>query len=98
MEKPQIVGPSRDELEAHEASGSRRRWSATPNRVSTPERKINELITAIHSMTSAMHSMQKQMLQHWGEDEDPESRRTPQRHDKRDRRGFRQDQDEGEAQ
>lgn len=53
MEEPQIVGPSKYEREAHEASRSTRKWSATPNRGSTLERKFNELISTIHSMTDA---------------------------------------------
>lgn len=61
------------------------------------EWEFEELISAIQNMIGAINSMQQRMTRHWRGDEDPEERKTPQRHDRRDQRGYRQDRDEREA-
>lgn len=87
-----------DERESHEAQGERQRIaksrSTTPVRGSTPEQKFEELISAIHSMTGMMHSMQRQMVRHWGESKGIAKQQTLQPHTKRDLGGLRQDQGE----
>lgn len=63
---------------------SARRRSPTPARESTPERRFNELISAIHSMTGTITTMQKQLNtvhRHVGGQEAPERHMSPPRPD-----------------
>lgn len=61
MNDPPIAKLFGDEWQAHE--GFRSAWwkSTTPDRDSTLDKKFNELILTIHSMTSIMKSMERQI-------------------------------------
>lgn len=96
---PQIKEPSSERFLNDEGG---RKWSTMRRSTALvwgtiPEQGFGELISTIRCMTEAINSMQQRMTRQWREAEDLKDNIIPQRHSRRDQKGYQQDRDAREA-